>query len=64
MLEARENPYLARKAVGPECGGELRPQDLYRNFSVVLEILRKIDRRHPARTQLTLDRICVRERGA
>ena len=64
MLEARENSYLARKAVGSKRGGELRSQDFHRNLSVVLEILRQIDGRHAARTQLTLDGIAVRERGA
>ena len=64
MLKARENPDLARKPVRTEGGRQLRPQDLHRNLSVVLQILRQIDRCHPARTHLTLNGIAVRKRGA
>jgi hypothetical protein len=64
MLKARENPDLARKPVRPEGGGELRPQDFHRNLSIVLQVLGQIDRRHASRTQLTLDGIAVRKRGA
>jgi hypothetical protein len=61
MLEIRRRLYLSQESLGPDYRSELRPKNLDCNAPVVLDVLRKVDRRHPARTNLPLDAIAVSE---
>lgn len=49
--------------VGADHRRELGSQDFHRNFAVVLDVLREVDRRHSARAELALDSVTVGERG-
>jgi hypothetical protein len=54
---------LAAKAVGPECGSQLRAEDLDGNSPLVLPILCEENGRHPPAAELALDGVVARERG-
>ena len=64
VAEARRDLDLAEKPLRAERGGQLGPEDLYRDLAVVLEVLGKIDRCHPAAADLTPDGIAVGESGS
>ena len=61
MLKIRSGRDLLHKALGAQDGGEFRPQHFYRDFAVVLEIVREIDRSHPAAAEFPLDGVAVGE---
>ena len=61
MLELRDGLDLLREPIGAERGGELGAQHLDGDLAVVLEVEGKIDGRHPAGAELTLDRVPARE---
>jgi hypothetical protein len=69
MLEASGDPYLPKKAVGTQRGGELIAQQLDGNQAAVLEVVGQIDGGHAAATKLALDAVatsqgsCQREHG-
>ena len=63
MLEARRGLDLHDEPFGAEHGGELGFQDLDRDLAVVLEVLREIDSRHAALTELLLDLVAAVEGG-
>ena len=48
---------LPEEPVAADGGGELRPQHLYRDFAVVLEVLGQIDRGHAPAAELALQRV-------
>ena len=50
-----------KEPLGAEYRGELGMKDLDRDLAVVLEIVRQVDRRHPARAELALDAVAVGE---
>ena len=54
---------LLDEPLGAEHGGELGAEDLDDGLAIVLEVVREIDCRHPARTESPLDRILLREHG-
>ena len=54
---------LAQETLGAQRRGELRVQHFEGHWAAVLEILRQIDRGHPAAAELTLDRVMVRQRN-
>ena len=62
MLEPGGDLDLAMEPLGAQRGGEFLAQHLQRDLAVVLQVLGEIDRGHPARTQLPLDRVAVSER--
>lgn len=57
MQEAGGELDLAQKSLGTEGGGELWPQNLQRDRTVVLEVVCEEDQGHPAAPKLTLDRV-------
>jgi hypothetical protein len=61
VLEACGGGDLPQKALGPEHGGELRPEDLERDLSLVLQVLGQVDRGHAALTELMLDAVAALE---
>ena len=63
MVEAGGDPDLAEEALARERLGELRPTDLDRDVPVVLEVVREVDGRHPARAKLAVDPVTVGECG-
>ena len=62
MLQRCRRLDLDDEAIEAQYRGELRPQDIARELAIVLEIVREIDRRHPARAQITVDAISIGER--
>ena len=62
MLQPRGDADLAREPLGGEVGPELGVQALERDRRAMPQILREIDRRHTARTELALDHVAVDER--
>ena len=52
---------LALEAVGPERGGELGVEHLEGDRTIVLEVVREVDDRHPAAAELALERVAVGE---
>ena len=63
MREPCRDLDLADKPLGAERRGEFRPQDFHRHLAMVLQILGKVDRGHPARADLFLDGVAVGEGG-
>ena len=53
----------ARKPLGPDHGGELGTQHLHGDLAIVADVVREIDRGHPAGAELPLDRVAVAEGG-
>lgn len=64
MREPRGYVYLSQEALAPERLAELRLQDLECHLAVVAKVLRQINRGHPARAQLALDRVAYYGGGA
>src|ERR1051325_2782747 len=61
MLQRGDGLDLAQEPLGANDGGQLGPEDLDGDPAVVLQVLREIDRGHPALAQLALDRVASRE---
>ena len=57
MRERRGEADLAAEALGAKRGGEIRVENLERHLTAVLPVGSEIDRRHPAATELALERI-------
>jgi hypothetical protein len=64
MLEAGGDPDFAEESVRAERGGELGPEDLDRDLTLVLEVPGQEDRRHPALTDLAVEDIPVSQGGS
>ena len=63
MLQIRGEPDLTQEAFGAEGRGQLRSQYFDRDLPPVLEILGKVDHRHPTATELALNRVATGEGG-
>src|SRR5215212_6635630 len=61
MLKSRRRLDLGEKSFGAECGAEVFVQHFDCDVAVVLEVVREIHGRHPARAELALDAVSVRE---
>ncbi len=55
MLEVRRRLDLGQEPLGTDYGCEFWPEDLERHLTLVLDVLREIDGRHPTFTELALD---------
>jgi hypothetical protein len=63
MLQRRRRLDLHHEPLGAEYGRELGFEDFDRDVPVVLEILREVDRGHPAGAELALEAVSVGQRG-
>jgi hypothetical protein len=63
VLQRRGGLDLDHEPLGPDHRGELGPEDLDRDFAVMLEVLGQIHRGHAAGPQLLLDAVAVGEGG-
>ena len=61
VLEVGGDADLAQEPFGAEHGSELGMQHLECHGAIVLEILRQVDRGHPAASKLTLDGVAAGE---
>ena len=61
VLEARGGLDLGEEPLGADYGGQLRPQHLHRDLTVVLQVLGEVDRGHTALAQLALEAVAVRK---
>jgi hypothetical protein len=59
MLKLRGCPYLTQESVGRADNFEIGPQNLERNPAVVANVTGEKDVRHPAATDLVLDRVPI-----
>ena len=59
MLEVRSRLDLGQEPLGTDDRREFRLQDLQRDLALVLDVVRQVDRRHAALTQLTLDAVAA-----
>jgi hypothetical protein len=62
MLETGRDPDLAGEALRTEGGGELGPEDLYRDLTLVLRILGQKDQGHATLAELPFDDISRAQR--
>jgi len=63
MVEAGGDLDLTQKPIGPEHRRQLGPQHLDRHLALVFQIVREIDRRHAAASELSLDGVAAGEGG-
>jgi hypothetical protein len=63
VIQASRDPDFFEKSLRADNGAQVRAQDLQCNFTVVLEILREINGRHPTFPDMANDGIAIRERG-
>ena len=63
VLEARGGPDLRQKAIGPECGAEIRVEDLDRDIAIVLAIVCEVDGGHATFADFALDLVTVSKGG-
>jgi hypothetical protein len=61
VLEVGRGLDLRQEPLGADHGGQLRPEDLESDLTVVAAIVREVDRRHPALTERALDPIPIGE---
>ena len=61
MVQVGGGRDLAQEALGPEGVDQLGTEHLYGDLAIMLEVVREIDRGHPARPELTLDAVAVGE---
>ena len=61
MIEPRADADLVQEPLAAEHGGELRTQHLEGDVALVLEVMGEKNRCHPARADLALDAIAVRQ---
>ena len=59
MVQVGGRRDLAQKALGPEGVDQLGTEDLYRYLALVLEVVREIDRSHPARAKLAVEAVAI-----
>src|SRR4051812_25318265 len=52
---------LGEEPLGADDGGQLGAEDLERHAAVMAQVLREVDRSHPALTELALDAVAVLE---
>ena len=64
MIELRGDLDLSQEALGTECVGKFRLQDLERDGAVVLQVLGEVDGGHPAVAELALEAVAVGESRA
>ena len=62
MFEVGGGFDLVDEPVGADTGDDLRLHDLQRDLTIMADVLRQIDGRHTARTELALDAVAVGER--
>ena len=62
MLQVRRELDLLEEALGAEDRRQLCVQNLYGNFTVMLDVLGEIHRGHTARTKLALDVVMICKR--
>jgi hypothetical protein len=63
MLELRGRLDLGEKTLGPKCSCEVGMQDFYRNITLMPQVVREEDCRHPANANLTGDAVPGIQRG-
>ena len=63
MLKRRGGLDLHHEPLGTEDRGEFRAQNLERDVSVVLEVMRQVHGRHAAGAELALDFVAAGQRG-
>jgi hypothetical protein len=63
MLKSGGERDLALKPLGTGARAQLRPDDLERDGTIVLEVTGEVDRGHAAVSQLVLERVTVAEGG-
>ena len=63
VLQAGGELDFLEEAVGAERAGDLGPEHLERDLAGMLEVLREVDGRHAAATDLALDRVAVGRAG-
>ena len=63
MLQARGGADLSEKAFAAEDRAEVWVEHLHGDATVVLDVVRQIDGRHPAAADLAVDAIAVGESG-
>ena len=61
MVQVGGGRDLAQKALWAEGVDQLRPENFHGYLALVLEIVREVDRGHPARTELALKTVAVGE---
>jgi hypothetical protein len=59
VLQVGRRANLGEKALGAECGGQVRVQHLDRDIARVLEIVREIDGGHATGAEFTLKEIAI-----
>jgi hypothetical protein len=59
VVEPGGEPDLAQEALRAEGVSQLRVQDLERDGTVMLEIMREVDRGHPPAPELALKHVAV-----
>ena len=59
MLQVRGNSDLLQKSFGTEYSRELRVQNFYRDFAIVLQVPGEIDDGHAPAAELALDCVAV-----
>ena len=64
MLQPGGDFDLAGEPFSANGHGEFRPEDLHRNFAMVLEVLSQIDRGHPAAAELSFERVAAGQRSS
>ncbi len=62
MLKLCRRLDLSEKSFGAERGCQVRMKNLYRDVTLVPEVVSDVDRRHAARPDLARDAVAVRER--
>ena len=62
MCQPREHLDLTTKALMTKRRAEVGVEDLHRDLSVVLNIVREMDGCHPATPELALEPVFIRER--
>ena len=63
MVQVGGGRDLAEKPLGPEGEDQRGADHLYRDFAFVLDVVREIDRGHPARAELAVDAVAVCQRA-
>ena len=61
VLEVGGNPDLLQKPLGPQRGGQLGSEHLERDLALVPEVVREVNRGHPALAQFTVEAVAVSE---
>ncbi len=59
MMQVGGGRDLAQKALGPEGVDQLGTEDLYGYLAIMLEVMREIDRSHPACAKLAVEPVAI-----